>query len=92
MEEFSVDREKQNRTFGSKEKCYIWWKANSEFQHKNLILSIKYGTGNIIIWVCFADFGKGQFAIIDGTMSSGFLGEKWQIEDGFAFCRGANYG
>jgi hypothetical protein len=39
-------------------------------QHQNLIPTVKYGGGNIMVWGCFAASGPGQLAIIDEKMNS----------------------
>lgn len=49
-------------------------KANTAFQHKNVILSVKHGGGSIMIWAYrpkFAASGPG-LAISDGNMNSEF--------------------
>lgn len=56
--------------FSLNEKRYVWQRANTAFQHKNLIPSVKNGGGSIMVWACFAPSGPGRLAIIDGTMSS----------------------
>nr|ACM08864.1 Transposable element Tcb1 transposase [Salmo salar] len=38
-------------------------------QHQNLIPTVKYGGGSIMVWGCFAASGPGQLAIIDGKMN-----------------------
>jgi hypothetical protein len=45
-------------------------KKGTAHQRQNLILSVKYGGGSIMVWGCFAASGPGQFAIIDGKMNS----------------------
>lgn len=47
----------------------VWRKENTEFQHKNLIPSVKHGVGVIMVWACLAS-GPGRLAIVDGTMNS----------------------
>uniref|UniRef100_A0A8C4TBF5 Transposase n=1 Tax=Erpetoichthys calabaricus TaxID=27687 RepID=A0A8C4TBF5_ERPCA len=56
--------------FGLNEKCYVWRKENTVFQHKNLMPSVKHGGGSVMVWACFAASGPGQLAFIDGTMNS----------------------
>ena len=45
-------------------------KKGTEHQHQNLIQTVKYGGGSIMVWGCFAVSGPGQLAIIDGKMNS----------------------
>jgi hypothetical protein len=48
--------------------------------HINLIPTVKYGGGSIMVWGCFAASGPGQLAITDGkqkipSLSRHFAGE-----------------
>ncbi len=56
--------------FGLNEKCYVWRKKNTAFQHKNLIPSVKHGIGGIMVWACFTASEPGRTTIIYGTISS----------------------
>jgi len=47
-------------------------KKNSEFQHKNLIITVKHGGGSIMVSFCSTAAGLGQFAIIKGTINVEF--------------------
>ncbi|KAF7645375.1 hypothetical protein LDENG_00205850 [Lucifuga dentata] len=58
------------KLFGLNEKHCVCCKANTEFQHQNLISSVKHGGGRIMVWACLAASGPGPLAIIDGTMNS----------------------
>ncbi len=49
---------------------YIWRKSNTAFQKKNIIPTVKYGGGSVIVWGCFAASGPGRLAVINGTMNS----------------------
>ena len=49
---------------------YVWRKKGTAHQHQNLIPTVKYGGGSIMVWGCFAASGPGQLAIIDGKMNS----------------------
>uniref|UniRef100_A0A8D3CW52 Uncharacterized protein n=1 Tax=Scophthalmus maximus TaxID=52904 RepID=A0A8D3CW52_SCOMX len=37
---------------------------------KNIIPTVKYGGGSVMVWGCFAASGPGRLAVINGTMSS----------------------
>ena len=39
-------------------------------KHQNLIPTVKYGGGSIMVWGCFAASGPGELAIINGKMNS----------------------
>uniref|UniRef100_A0A8C9ZUJ5 Transposase n=1 Tax=Sander lucioperca TaxID=283035 RepID=A0A8C9ZUJ5_SANLU len=39
------------------------------YHHENIITTVKYGGGNIMIWACFAASGPGQLGIIEGKMN-----------------------
>jgi hypothetical protein len=39
-------------------------------KHQNLIPTVKYGGGSIMVWGCYAASGPGQLAIIDGKIHS----------------------
>ncbi|KAK3520058.1 hypothetical protein QTP70_011982 [Hemibagrus guttatus] len=49
---------------------YVWRKSNTAFQKKNIILTVKYGGGSVMVWGCFAASGPGRLAVINGTMNS----------------------
>ncbi|KAI4895768.1 hypothetical protein NFI96_024067, partial [Prochilodus magdalenae] len=49
---------------------YIWRKSNTAFQKKNIIPTVKYGGGSVMVWGCFAASGPGRLAVINGTMNS----------------------
>uniref|UniRef100_A0AAR2K1L6 Paired domain-containing protein n=1 Tax=Pygocentrus nattereri TaxID=42514 RepID=A0AAR2K1L6_PYGNA len=48
----------------------IWRKRNTAFQKKNIIPTVKYGGGSVMVWGCFAASGPGRLAVINGTMNS----------------------
>ena len=55
-------------------------KKSTAHQHPNLIPTVNYGGGRIMVWGCFAASGPGQLAIIDGknefpTLSRHYAGE-----------------
>ncbi|KAK3552767.1 hypothetical protein QTP86_022344 [Hemibagrus guttatus] len=49
---------------------YVWCKSNTAFQKKNIIPTVKYGGGSVMVWGCFAASGPGRLAVINGTMNS----------------------
>ncbi|KAI4898620.1 hypothetical protein NFI96_006400 [Prochilodus magdalenae] len=49
---------------------YIWCKSNTAFQKKNIIPTVKYGGGSVMVWDCFAASGPGRLAVINGTMNA----------------------
>ncbi|KAK3562119.1 hypothetical protein QTP86_030203 [Hemibagrus guttatus] len=52
--------------------CYshIGGFSNTAFQKKNIIPTVKYGGGSVMVWGCFAASGPGRLAVINGTMNS----------------------
>ncbi len=56
--------------FGRCVSHYIWRKSNTAFQKKNIIPTVKYGSGSVMVWGCFAASGPGRLAVINGTMNS----------------------
>ncbi len=56
--------------FGRCVSHYIWRKSNTAFQKKNIIPTVKYGDGSVMVWGCFAASGPGRLAAINGTMDS----------------------
>ncbi|KAK3561379.1 hypothetical protein QTP86_033119 [Hemibagrus guttatus] len=56
--------------FGRSVSHYVWRKSNSAFQKKNIIPTVKYGGGSVMVWGCFAASGPGRLAVINGTMNS----------------------
>ncbi|KAK3569335.1 hypothetical protein QTP86_026814 [Hemibagrus guttatus] len=56
--------------FGRSVSHYVWRKSNTAFQKKNIIPTVKYGGGSVMVWGCFAASGPGRLAVINGTMNS----------------------
>ncbi|KAK3509481.1 hypothetical protein QTP70_035136 [Hemibagrus guttatus] len=56
--------------FGSSVFHYVWRKSNTAFQKKNIIPTVKYGGGSVMVWGCFAASGPGRLAVINGSMNS----------------------
>ncbi|KAK3567375.1 hypothetical protein QTP86_019891 [Hemibagrus guttatus] len=56
--------------FGRSVSHYICCKSNTAFQKKNIIPTVKYGGGSVMVWGCFAASGPGRLAVINGTINS----------------------
>ncbi len=56
--------------FGRCVSHYIWRKSNTAFQKKNIIPTVKYGGGSVMVWGCFAASGPGRLAVINVTVNS----------------------
>uniref|UniRef100_A0A8C2C0Y7 Tc1-like transposase DDE domain-containing protein n=1 Tax=Cyprinus carpio TaxID=7962 RepID=A0A8C2C0Y7_CYPCA len=57
--------------FGRCVSHYVCRKSNTAFQKKNNILpTVKYGGGSVIVWGCFAASGPGRLAVVNGIMNS----------------------
>ncbi|KAK3540398.1 hypothetical protein QTP70_030411, partial [Hemibagrus guttatus] len=62
--------ERNIELFGRSVSHYVWRKSNTAFQKKNIIPTVKYGGGSVMVWGCFAASGPGRLAVINGTMNS----------------------
>ena len=56
--------------FGRNTQHYVWRKNGTAHQHQNIIPTVKYGGGSIMVWGCFAASGPGRIAVIKGKMNS----------------------
>ncbi|KAG2456946.1 TCB1 transposase, partial [Polypterus senegalus] len=57
--------------FGVNGRRRIWRKPGQYHPYKkNIIPTVKYGDGSVMVWGCFAASGPGRLAVIDGTMNS----------------------
>ncbi|OAF70867.1 hypothetical protein A3Q56_01374 [Intoshia linei] len=68
--------------FGRNSNRFIFRKAKEEFQEKNLIPTVKYGGGSIMIWGCFSINGTGNIVCIKRIMN----GEKYKININDELC------
>ncbi len=50
--------------FGRCVSHYIWRKSNTAFQKKNIIPTVKYGGGSVMVWGCFAASGPERLAVV----------------------------
>ncbi len=46
----------------------VWRRRNAAYDLKNIILTIKHGGANIMLWGCFSAKGTGQLHRIKGAM------------------------
>ncbi|KAK3544300.1 hypothetical protein QTP86_009137 [Hemibagrus guttatus] len=56
--------------FGRSVSHYVWRKSKTAFQKKNIIATVKYGAGSVMVWGCFAASGPGRLVVMNGTMNS----------------------
>ncbi|GFU76726.1 transposable element Tcb2 transposase [Trichonephila clavipes] len=47
----------------------IWRKNKTAFEPKNVLPTLKYGGGNVMVWGCVAHNGAGNLAFIDNKMN-----------------------
>lgn len=47
-----------------------WWTLNTVYQQKHLILTVRHGSGRMMIWAFFAATGLTHFAVIYSTINS----------------------
>jgi hypothetical protein len=48
----------------------VWRKKSTAQQHQNLIPTVMYGGGSIMVWGCFAASRPGKLTIINRKMNS----------------------
>ncbi|KAH8270914.1 hypothetical protein KR026_004632 [Drosophila bipectinata] len=56
--------------FGSDGRKYVWRRANTELDPKNLKPTVKHGGGHVMVWACMAASGVGNLVFIDGIMDA----------------------
>lgn len=57
--------------FSSKKRQYVWRKNGNAFDLKNLVPTVKFGGGKIMVWGCISYHGVGNLVFVDGTLDSG---------------------
>lgn len=61
------DESKYN-LFGCDGKQKVWRKANEELLPKNLIPTVKYGGGSVMVWGCMSANGVGKLRFVETNM------------------------
>ncbi len=49
---------------------YVWRKKNCELKTKNLLPTVKFWIGKVLVWGCMAASGVGNLVFIDGHMTA----------------------
>ena len=63
----SADESKFN-FFGCDGKVIVYRKRNTELEERNVISTVKYGGGGVMVWGCMASSGAGSMEIINVKM------------------------
>jgi len=56
--------------FGSDGRAYVRRKPGTRYENQNLIPTVKFGGGSVMVWACFSARGVGEITIIDGIMNA----------------------
>lgn len=56
--------------FGHNQKRFTWRKKNTAFHQKNILPTVKFGGGSIMLWGCVASSGTGNIVKVEGRMDS----------------------
>jgi transposase len=62
--------ESKFKLFGSDGRKFTWRKPGTGLQMKNIIPTVKYGGGSVMVWGCFSYYGVGKLVFIDGIMDA----------------------
>ncbi|GBO27609.1 Transposable element Tc1 transposase [Araneus ventricosus] len=55
--------------FGSDGRIMVWRRRNEELNPKNLVGTVKYGGGGVLVWGCMSASKLGNLVFIDGIMN-----------------------
>ena len=56
--------------FGHAHQRWVWRRKKDACAEKNLIPTVKYGGGSLMLWGCFASTGPGALVKVNGIMNS----------------------
>ena len=62
--------------FGRNSATCVWRKNGTAFKKHNIIPTVKFGGGSIMIWGCFLSKGTGELQVIHDRMNSSMY---WEI-------------
>ena len=66
---FIFTDESKFNIFGSDGRRMVWRKRNTEMHPKNLLPTVKYGGGSLLVWGCMSASGVGNLVFINGIMN-----------------------
>ncbi|GBN99094.1 Transposable element Tc1 transposase [Araneus ventricosus] len=55
--------------FGSDRRIMVWRRKNEELNPKNLVGTVKYGGGGVLVWGCMSATGLGNLVFIDSIIN-----------------------
>ncbi|GBM96206.1 Transposable element Tc1 transposase [Araneus ventricosus] len=55
--------------FGSDGRIMVWRRKNKELNPKNLVGTVKYDGGGVLVWGCISASGLGNLVFTDGIMN-----------------------
>ena len=59
------------KLFGCNYRNHLWTKVCEAYSLKNIVPTVKFGGGSIMIWGCFSVKGAGKIYVIDRKMNAG---------------------